>query len=46
MTVRQGHNIAHDVEDAVLEQVPQIAEVLVHVEPEEELLEPYLKRGR
>lgn len=44
LTVRQGHNIAHDVEDAVLEQVPQIAEVLVHVEPEEELLTPALKR--
>jgi cation diffusion facilitator family transporter len=44
LTVRQGHNIAHDVEDAVLEHVPQIAEVLVHVEPEEELLTPSLKR--
>jgi cation diffusion facilitator family transporter len=44
LTVRQGHNIAHDVEDAVLAQVPQIAEVLVHVEPEEELLAPSLKR--
>ena len=44
LTVRQGHNIAHDVEDAVLEQVPQVAEVLVHVEPEEELLDPSLKR--
>jgi cation diffusion facilitator family transporter len=44
LTVRKGHNIAHDVEDAVLEQVPQIAEVLVHVEPEEELLAPSLKR--
>jgi cation diffusion facilitator family transporter len=44
LTVRQGHNIAHDVEDAVLQQVPQITEVLVHVEPEEELLTPSLKR--
>ena len=44
LTVRQGHNIAHDVEDAVLQQVSQIAEVLVHVEPEEELLTPSLKR--
>jgi divalent metal cation (Fe/Co/Zn/Cd) transporter len=44
LMVRQGHNIAHDVEDAVLQQVPQIAEVLVHVEPEEELLTPALKR--
>ena len=44
LSVRQGHNIAHDVEDAVLQQVPQIAEVLVHVEPEEELLTPSRKR--
>ena len=44
LTVRKGHNIAHDVEDAVLRQVPQITEVLVHVEPEEELLTPSLKR--
>jgi cation diffusion facilitator family transporter len=44
LTVRQGHDIAHNVEDAVLQQAPQIAEVLVHVEPEEELLSPSLKR--
>lgn len=44
LMVRQGHNIAHDVEDAVLQQVPQITEVLVHVEPEEELLNPSQKR--
>jgi cation diffusion facilitator family transporter len=44
LTVRQGHNIAHDVEDSLLEKLPKIAEVLVHVEPEEELLNPSLKR--
>ena len=44
LTVRQGHNIAHDVEDFLLVKVPKIAEVLVHVEPEEELLNPTLKR--
>jgi cation diffusion facilitator family transporter len=44
LTVRQGHNIAHDVEDSLLDKVPKIAEVLVHVEPEEELLDPSLKR--
>jgi cation diffusion facilitator family transporter len=38
LTVRQGHKIAHTVEDAVLASVPRVAEVLVHVEPEEELL--------
>jgi cation diffusion facilitator family transporter len=45
LTVREGHNIAHDVEDTVLQNVPKIAEVLVHIEPEEELLSPALKRS-
>jgi cation diffusion facilitator family transporter len=38
LTVREGHKIAHRVEDQVLTGVPQVAEVLVHVEPEEELI--------
>jgi cation diffusion facilitator family transporter len=37
ISVREGHSIAHQVEDTVLESLPQISEVLVHVEPEEEL---------
>ncbi|HXN64083.1 MAG TPA: cation diffusion facilitator family transporter [Candidatus Acidoferrales bacterium] len=38
LSVRQGHGIAHQVEDEVLKGLPQVAEVLVHVEPEEELI--------
>lgn len=38
LTVRQGHRIAHDVENTVLRKVPRIANVLVHIEPEEELM--------
>ena len=38
LTVREGHLIAHAVADQVREQVDKIAEVLVHIEPEEELL--------
>jgi divalent metal cation (Fe/Co/Zn/Cd) transporter len=38
ITVRQGHKIAHEVEDKVMKGLPQIAEVLVHVEPQEELI--------
>ncbi len=38
LTVREGHLIAHAVADLVREQVDKIAEVLVHIEPEEELL--------
>lgn len=37
ITVREGHRIAHEVEDQILRKVPQIVEVQVHVEPEEEL---------
>lgn len=37
ISVRQGHAIAHQVEDAVLNSAPQIAEVLVHIEPNEVL---------
>jgi cation diffusion facilitator family transporter len=38
LTVREGHLIAHAVADQVREQVDKISEVLVHIEPEEELL--------
>lgn len=37
LTVRQGHLLSHKVEDEILRALPQVAEVLVHVEPEEEL---------
>ena len=37
MTVREGHLLSHKVEDEIRRALPQIAEVLVHVEPEEEL---------
>jgi len=37
LPVREGHRVAHLVEDSVLRELPQISEVLVHVEPEEEL---------
>ena len=40
LTVRDGHTISHEVEDRVLAKVDRIAKVLVHIEPEEELLQP------
>jgi cation diffusion facilitator family transporter len=36
-TVREGHLLSHKGEDEILGALPQVAEVLVHVEPEEEL---------
>ena len=40
LTVRTGHAISHEVADRVRAQVERVANVLVHIEPEEELLKP------
>ena len=37
LSVREGHRLAHKVEAEVLKALPRVSEVLVHVEPEEEL---------
>jgi len=37
MSVREGHRIAHAVRDAIREAHPAINEVLVHLEPDDEL---------
>jgi cation diffusion facilitator family transporter len=37
-TVRRGHALSHDVEGLIRDQIPAVAEVLIHIEPEEELL--------
>ena len=36
LSVRRAHRIAHDVKDRIMAQLPQVADVLVHVEPHEE----------
>jgi cation diffusion facilitator family transporter len=33
MTVTEGHGIAHQVKDAVRKALPEVADVLVHIEP-------------
>lgn len=33
MSVREGHSIAHKVESAIQAALPEVAEVLVHIEP-------------
>jgi len=40
LPVREGHRIAHEVEDKILERVNKVSAVMVHIEPEEELLRP------
>lgn len=37
LSVREGHRIAHGVKEEVLKDYPQVSEVLIHIEPEEEL---------
>jgi cation diffusion facilitator family transporter len=37
LTVREGHRLSHKVEDEIRTSMPQVTEVLVHAEPEEEL---------
>jgi cation diffusion facilitator family transporter len=37
ISVSQGHTIAHEVENIVLRHTPRVAEVLVHVEPDDNL---------
>lgn len=33
ITVRQGHQVAHDLKDTLEREMPQLANVLVHIEP-------------
>ena len=33
-SVRKGHQIAHDVKDAILTKYPRINDVLIHIEPD------------
>ncbi len=35
LTVRQGHDIAHKLKDTLLREIPQLGNVLIHVEPDE-----------
>ena len=37
ITVKMGHDIAHEVKDKLLSEFPEIADVLIHVEPDDEI---------
>lgn len=37
ISVKRGHDIAHAVKDDILKGLPEIADVLIHVEPDDEL---------
>ena len=34
ISVRQGHEIAHNLKDLLLKEIPPLADVLIHIEPE------------
>lgn len=34
MTVKEGHDISHNLKDALLKELPQLMDVLIHVEPD------------
>jgi cation diffusion facilitator family transporter len=36
LTVREGHEIAHRLKDHLMKDLPEIVDVLIHVEPQEE----------
>jgi cation diffusion facilitator family transporter len=35
LTVREGHDIAHKLQDTLREEIPQLGHVLIHIEPHE-----------
>ena len=35
ITVREGHGIAHRLKDALLKEIPELSNILIHVEPNE-----------
>lgn len=35
LTVREGHDIAHDLQDTLRNQIPELGHVLIHIEPSE-----------
>lgn len=37
ISVKKGHDIAHRLKDSLLQALPQIADVLIHVEPDDEI---------
>ena len=36
LSVREGHNIAHNLKDLLKKEMPEIADILIHIEPNEE----------
>ena len=39
ITVREGHSIADNVQDRIIAEIPEVLDVIVHVDPPEAALE-------
>lgn len=35
ISVTEGHDIAHDLKDRLLKEIPELADILIHIEPED-----------
>ena len=33
LTVREGHDIAHDLKDTLKKEIPELGNILIHIEP-------------
>ncbi len=45
-TVESAHTLSHVVKDTIREKIPQIAEVLIHIEPHQQKSEKAIGRGQ
>jgi len=45
LSVREGHDIAHEVKNIILRENPRIYDVLIHIEPNDAIHEPYFRSG-
>ena len=34
LSVREGHTISHDLKKTLMDEIPQVANVLIHIEPD------------
>lgn len=38
LSVRKGHDLAHELQNEIKREIPEISQVMVHIEPEEEMM--------
>jgi cation diffusion facilitator family transporter len=38
LSVRKGHDLAHELQNEIKREIPEISQVMIHIEPEEEMM--------